>query len=425
MVFRREKSDIMSNKMSKILTMALLLTLVISAASPIAFGAAADQTYYGSLGNNFYSFYGAPDIHASVQGSGEYSRGETSTVPIVLSNKGVLEGFKTENEVKETTGSVERQLNATLQQMEIENINGILTAVGVVATLESDVSGITVKTGPQEAGSMPTGRTSSSPLRYTVDIQKGMPAGEYELTLNVTYKHLRNVIYEADATSIDNGNGGRTLTGIRNLNASYWYNENVTQKIPVTITVKEATKFEIINVDDGNLSAKNDGELYVTYKNSGEETAKNAFVRLSTATPFSTTDDQAYLGTVEPGEEKTAIFKISIDEDSVVFDKLYAINSEILYEDNYGHQVVSDSQKIEVNVVKDPFWNVTTIIIAILVIIILAVVVYYVVMSQKYKKQGIDKKPFDDLKDKISGSKNETEKVSAGNETKKLDNGKE
>ncbi|MDL2261521.1 hypothetical protein LJC08_04745 [Methanimicrococcus sp. OttesenSCG-928-J09] len=410
----------MSNKMSKILTMALLLTLVLSAASPVAFGAAADQTYYGSLGNNFYSFYGSPDIHASVQGSGEYSRGETSTIPIVLSNKGTIEGFKTENEVKDTTGNVQRQLNATLQQMEIENINGILTAVGVVATLESDVSGITVKTGPQEAGSMPTGRTSSSPLRYTVDIQKGMPAGEYELTLNVTYKHLRNVIYEADASSMDG-----QLTGIRNLNASYWYNENVTQKIPVTITVKEATKFEIINVDDGNLSAKNDGELYVTYKNSGEETAKNAFVRLSTATPFSTTDDQAYLGTVGPGEEKTAIFKISIDEDSVVFDKLYAINSEILYEDNYGHQVVSDAQKIEVNVVKDPFWNTTTIILLILVIIVLAVAVYYVVMSQKYKKQGIDKKPFDGLMNKISGGKNETEKVSAGNETKKLDDGKE
>lgn len=399
----------MSDKMNKILTMTLLLTMVVSAASPLAFGATADQGYYGSLGNNFYSFYGAPDIYASVQGSGEYSRGETSTIPIVLSNKGVLEGFKTENEVK--GDSVDKQLNATLQQMEVENINGILTAVGVVATLESDVSGIAVKTGPQEAGSMPTGMTSPVPLRYTVDIQKGMPAGEYELTLNVTYKHLRNVIYEADAISLD----GQMLTGIRNLNASYWYNENVTQKIPVTIIVKEATKFEIMNVDDGNLSAKNDGELYVTYKNSGEEAAKNAFVRLSTATPFSTTDDQAYLGTVGPGEEKTAIFKISIDEDSVIFDKLYAINSEILYEDNYGHQVVSDSQKIEVNVVKDPFWNLTTIIIALLVIIVLAVVVYYVVMSQKYKKQGVDKKPFDGLTGK-KGSKKETEKLDDGKE---------
>lgn len=388
----------MSTNIKKYMTFAVLAILAFSAVAPMALGAAANQTYYGSLSSNYYSFYGGPDIHASVQGTGEYSRGQTATVPVTLSNHGVIEGFKTENEVKKSNDKVQESLNATLQNMEVQNINTILTAVGVSAVLESDISGITVKTGPQEAGSMTQGATTM-PINYYVDIQKDVPAGEYELTLNVTYKHLRNVIYEADAV-----NNSGMFTGIRNLNASYWYNENVSQKIPVTIKVKEATKFEIVNVEQ-NLSSKNDGMLYVTYQNNGEETAKNAFVRLSTATPFSTTDDQSYLGTVAPGEEVVAAFKISVDADSVIYDKLYAINSEILYEDNYGHQTVTDALKVEVQVGKDPILTPVTAIIGILILIVLGVAIYYVLTARKYKKQGIDKKPFDDLREKLSGGK--------------------
>jgi hypothetical protein len=387
----------MVQKIQKYLSVALLLAVVISMAVPAAVGATANQTYYGDLGRNYYSFYGSPDLFASVQGNGEYASGQTASVPIVLTNKGVMEGFKAENEVKNLT-SINGQLNLTLQKMEVENVNGILTAVGVTAVLESNVEGISVKTSAQEVGSLPTG-SSSSPVRYSIDIQNGLPAGEYELTLNVTYKHLRNVIYSADAIEGIPG----TLTGIKNLNASYWYNENVTRQIPVIIKIKEDTRFEIVDIEH-NLSSGSGGMLYVTYKNSGEKVAKSSFVRLSTATPFSTTDDQSYIGDVAPGDTVVAKFKLSVDSDSLIYDKLYGINSEILYEDTFGHQVVSDPLKVPVQISKEPFWNTTTIIIAIVIIIAAAVIIYYVVMSQKYKKEGSDKKPFGGL---LKGNKKE------------------
>ena len=387
---------ILSANIKKYVSLTLLVMFAISTAAPAAFGGTANQTYYGDLGSNYYSFYGSPDIYVSLQGSGEYARGQTATIPLTLTNKGVIEGFKTENEVKAGGSVVSQQLNSTLQQMEVQNINSILAAIGIVATLESDIPGITVKTGPQEAGSLPSGASTFMPLRYSVDIPKDLPAGEYELTLNVTYKHLRNVIYSADAVEVTGPGGQPILAGIRNLNASYWYNENVTQQIPITIKVKEATKFEIVGIQ-GNLSTKKNNEIQVTYRNSGEEEAKMATVRLSTATPFSTTDDQSYLGTVAPGEEAVAHFKISVDKDAVLYDKLYALNSEILYEDNYGHQQISDVQKIELKVEKEPFWNVTTIAVVIVLMIVIVVGGYYVVMSQKYKKEGLDKKPFDSL----------------------------
>ncbi|MDR0767329.1 MAG: hypothetical protein LBE57_02615 [Methanosarcinales archaeon] len=384
----------------KYITAALLAMLIFGAMAPVAFGAASNQTFFGNLGTNFYSFYGGPDIRVSVQGGGEYSRGQTATIPLVLSNHGVIEGFRAENPVRGANGSVEQQLNATLQQMELENIRAILTAVGVTATLESDIPGITVQTGPQVAGSMSSGATSN-PIRYTVDIQRDLPAGEYELTLNVTYRHLRNVIYDADPV-----NASGVLMGIRNLNASFWYSEETSQRIPVTIRIKEATQFEIVSVEQ-NLSSRNAGMLFVTYRNSGEETARDAYVRLSTATPFSTTDDQSFLGTVNPGDEVTAVFRISVDGDSVIYDKPYAINSEILYIDNYGRQRISDTMKVEVSVEEVPFWTAVTIIIAIIAAIVLAAAGYYMIMSRKYKKEGIDKKPFDDLHKKIFGGKKE------------------
>jgi hypothetical protein len=375
----------MVQKIQKYLSVILLLAFVISAAAPAAFGAAANQTYYGDLGRNYYSFYGAPDLFVSVQGNGEYASGQTASVPLVLSNKGVLEGFKSEKEVKNLT-TINDQLNLTLQQMEVQNVNGILTAVGVTAVLESNVEGISVKTGAQEVGSLPTGYTSL-PVRYSVDIQNGLPAGEYELTLNVTYKHLRNVIYSADAIEGPTG----SLGGIKNLNASYWYNENVTKKIPVIIKVKEDTRFEIVNIEH-NLSSSNGGMLHVTYKNSGEKVAKSAFVRLSTATPFSTTDDQAYIGDVAPGDTVVAKFKLNVDSDSLIYDKLYGINSEILYEDTSGHQVVSDPLKVPVQIAKEPFWNTTTIIIAIAIIIAVVAGIAYFIIRKRKKNKMIENK---------------------------------
>lgn len=382
----------MLKNIKKEMTVLLLAMVLLSATMPAAFAAAANQTYYGSLGTNFYSFYGEPDIHAGIQGNGEYSRGKTATIPLTLSNHGVIEGFKAEKTLKDET-SVAAQLNMTLQKMEVENIASVLTAVGVVATLESDIPGIVVKTGPQETGTLVAG-AMSQPVNYYVDIQKGIPAGDYELTLNVSFKHLRNVIYDADPVSQSGA-----LAGIRNLNASYWYNEDVTQQIPITIKVKEATDFEIVE-SQNNLTSKS-GMLYVTYKNNGEEQAKNAYVRLSTATPFSTADDQSYLGTVAPGEEVTAAFKLSVDSDSLIYDKLYAINSEILYEDNYGHQQITDALKVEVQIEKAPLWTTTNIIIALIVLIVLTVAVYYVVLSQKYKKEGNGRKPFDSITKKL------------------------
>jgi hypothetical protein len=125
-----------------------------------------------------------------------------------------------------------------------------------------------------------------------------------------------------------------------------WY-ENKTQTQTINIEVKKEPYFEVTNVT-GDLYPNEGGMLYVTYKNTGEEPAKDATVRLSASDPFSTTDDQAYLGTLNPGEEAAAIFNMDVDETAT--PKPYSLSSEILYEDVDGHDQISDTVKINTEV---------------------------------------------------------------------------
>ena len=85
-----------------------------------------------------------------------------------------------------------------------------------------------------------------------------------------------------------------------------------------------------------------------TYKNIGDDPISDAVARLSIFKPFSSTDDQAYIGALGPGEEKTVVFRIDVDSDAT--PKGYGINSEIKYTDINGDTVISESMKIPVSV---------------------------------------------------------------------------
>jgi hypothetical protein len=88
--------------------------------------------------------------------------------------------------------------------------------------------------------------------------------------------------------------------------------------------------------------------LKVTYKNVGDVTAYDAIARISTVDPFSTTDDQAYLGDMAMGESRIALYKINVDDTATA--KSYAIKNEIKYDDEHGDIQYSKALKATVNV---------------------------------------------------------------------------
>jgi len=249
-------------------------------------------------------------------------------------NKGKITGFKVENEV-----DLGDYVGEMLQQAEMQYEAQATTAVGILATLKSEDPNIKVKSGPQQAGTLRQGKQSASPTKFTIEINKNASAGTYPLTLELSYQYQHNVQVGGDEFDATTG-------VVTNKEVGIWY-ENKTQTQTLNIKVKKEPYFEVTNVT-GDLYPDEGGMLRVTYKNIGEEPAKDATVRISAADPISTTDDQAYLGTLNPGESAVAIFDMDVDETAT--PKPYSLNSEILYEDADGHDQVSDSIKINTEV---------------------------------------------------------------------------
>jgi len=319
-------------KMSKNGLFATVTTLLIICSAVLPAQAAFPEHF--DISKNYYTVHGGPDLNATLIGDNQYYRGDTVTLNIEMMNKGTITGFKSEKDVDFGDGT-----GLMLQQTEMQYESQATTAVGILATLKSDDPNVKVKSGPQQAGTLKQGKQSPSPTKFTIEINKNASAGTYPLTLELTYQYQNNVQLSGDDFD--------PATGIvTNKEVGIWY-ENKTQTQTINIEVKKEPYFEVTNVT-GDLYPDKGGMLRVTYKNTGEKPAKDATVRVSADNPFSTTDDQAYLGTLNPGEEAVAVFDMDVDETAT--PKPYSLNSEILYEDADGHDQISDSIKINTEV---------------------------------------------------------------------------
>jgi len=321
----------MNNKNGLFITVTTLLILCWA-----VFPAQAAVPDNFDISENYYSVYGGPDLNATLVGDNQYSRGDTVTLNLNMMNKGEISGFKSEKDA-----DIGNYADEMLQQSEMQYEAQATTAIGILATLKSDNPNIKVKSGSQEAGTLKQGKQSASPTQFTIEINKDTPAGIYPLTLDLSYQYQNNVQVGGDDFD--------SVTGlVTNKEVGLWY-ENKTQTQTINIEVKKEPYFEVTNVT-GDLYPDKGGMLYVTYKNTGEETAKDATVRISASDPFSTTDDQAYLGNLKPGDSAVAVFDMGVDETATA--KPYSISSEIFYEDADGHDQTSDTINVNTKVLE-------------------------------------------------------------------------
>ncbi|MEZ5336330.1 MAG: hypothetical protein R2741_14435 [Methanolobus sp.] len=87
---------------------------------------------------NFYKSYGEPDISATVLGDTEFERGETASLKVVLSNRGVLYAIKPDADA--STSETLHELS--LKELQYESLR--TTAYGVKASLVSTTALIEV-----------------------------------------------------------------------------------------------------------------------------------------------------------------------------------------------------------------------------------------------------------------------------------------
>jgi len=284
-------------------------------------------------GDNYYTMYGGPSISASVAGTDEFERGDTVSLYVDLTNYGRILGFKQDQ-------TPQNPKDFALANSELQEEYKKPTALGITTRLVSNDPRIDIKSGNQVVESLKSGDKTESPLKFTIKIGERTPAGIYSLDLNLSYDYQDNVrVYASDLST---SAGSPTLVNYR---VSYIY-QKANQTLPILITVKKQADFEIINATASLASGDKKAPIDVIYKNTGEDSIRDGVARLSIFKPFSSTDDQAFIGTLDPGEEKTVPFWIDVDSDATPKD--YGINSEIKYTDINGDTVISESMKIPV-----------------------------------------------------------------------------
>ena len=274
---------------------------------------------------DYYDVIGEPQLTASIVGNPEYGSGETTTVFIQLMNDGLIFGFETDKTPIGSNESMDAQAELDLEY-------DVTTAINIRGTLETkDKNAFRILSGLQQAGSLRNSETSQ-PMEFDIEIFENAPAGAYDLVLNLTYQYQYDVKVE----------------GYPDKEFDYWYITR-NQTLPLQIIVKPRARFEIVNVSDGLVSG-GEGVLHITYKNTGDEVAEDAVARISMVDPFSTTDDQAFLGTLNPGDSYEAQYKVKVDKDAL--PKAYGINTEVKYRDEHGDTQISDVMKASIDVLE-------------------------------------------------------------------------
>ncbi len=281
---------------------------------------------------DYYRSYGEPVIRASVTGNPELSRGETADLQIKIANGGVIDGFQRLNV---NQNKIPDSAEEALAGAEMKEEKDCTTAKDLEASLVSETEYIEVEptASLQSVEELETGSTAN--LRYTIKIDSDTPAGNYELLLPVNYQYQANV-RTATADVINLG-----LTEIEYVRE---YKTKI-ETLRVPISIENEPKLEVTRVS-GNLVQGESKTIEVTYKNTREGIAKDSLARIIVMSPLSTEKPIVRLGDIGPGEEKTARFEISADQEALV--KNYGINSEIKYIDEDGESSFSENMKVSI-----------------------------------------------------------------------------
>jgi hypothetical protein len=124
--------------------------------------------------------------------------------------------------------------------------------------------------------------------------------------------------------------------------------------LSVGVAIEGKLDFEIQPVQvDGSLTPGSERVITIPIVNVGAYEAEDAIARINivnpfAVAPFSTTDDTAYLGTLEPGESGLARFNIGVDSDALA--KPYILEVQVEYWDSSGNSYISDTMRATVTV---------------------------------------------------------------------------
>lgn len=350
----------------------IILAVLVLMAAVNVFPACADKDFLPPsyvFATNYYDSFGAPELYASVIGDPELQRGETALLRVNLVNKGVLYGFRYDT----TVGTDEGKHALSLKELEYEAMR--TTAFGLKVEFRSDSPYLEVdpETAAVDVEALRPGELLEDPLMFRLTVSNEAPAGVYYVQMPVSYE------YPSQVRMTTNEVLRLGLTGIDHM--TLYTSANKTLSLPVY--VKAESDFEVSGVS-GELVPGKMSRVEVTYTNTGEVAAEDAVARIVVMRPLSTGSSSVRLGTIGPGESRTAVFGISTDADAL--EKDYGIDTEIKYINEDGEPAFSGNMKASVPLkIPEEKIGVKTLLIAGMVILALYMFINIIRNIKKYE----------------------------------------
>jgi hypothetical protein len=173
---------------------------------------------------------------------------------------------------------------------------------------------------------------------------------------------------------------------------NYKDDRNVPRQSLLTIGVMIEAKlnFEVEPVQvGGSLTPGSERVITIPIVNAGNYEAEDAVARINivnpfATAPFSTTDDTAFIGTLQPGETALAKFRISVDGNAL--PESYVLEVQVEYFDSLGNSYTSDTMRATVTVEKPS--GLSTLAIVLISLAAVAVIVVLVNVVRRRRKRA-------------------------------------
>jgi hypothetical protein len=276
--------------------------LVVFAVVLLIVPACADESYMA----------GTPQLSVHISGTNEFTPGEDYTVPIAIDNSGTVQYIFSKQSIV-SAGDVPN------------------TAKNLVVTLGAADAPLAIKSDAQLVGNLPG--SSSATAAFHVTVNSDAPAGTYYLPVSLNYTYLYS------ASEFGNQQGTDLL--------SYSY-KSVDSTILVPITIKSDLRIVSLSESTKDLNAGTEGYVFLSLKNAGFETGRDATVIVSPpqGSPLSPTEGSYFIGTYPAGSVTDCTFKLAVA--SSAQQKTYPLNVKVHYKNSDG--VYVDSKTITIGV---------------------------------------------------------------------------
>lgn len=127
------------------------------------------------------------------------------------------------------------------------------------------------------------------------------------------------------------------------------YEDNVlSDQLDVPVSIDEAIDPFAIEAVDETIAQGETIRYEVIVENVGTERYTDIEAQLFANPPLSTTDDEAYIAELEPGETEVIAFGIEADDDAT--PKTYPLSVDFRYEDEVGDRYLTDRLRLPVEV---------------------------------------------------------------------------